>query len=387
MEEFLAAAVIFAGISLGNFWLILAGALMLILLSAMALFARRKLHKIPHIVRSDKNPILKPIHEHPWESEAVFNPAALYEDGKVHLLYRALGHDGVSRIGYAWSTDGIHFERLPHPVFVPYTDEPKVAEKFRNPFAPEKKYNPDVFASGGGWGGSEDPRLVLIDGRVYMTFSMFESWQSMRMCVTSIDRESFLDKRWHWNRYFCISPKEQTNKNWVLFPEKINGKFAILHALTPDILINYADSLEDFKEHPIQSNNHRGGRKGFWDGFVRGASAPPLKTKYGWLLFYHGMDPAHPDVGYKVGAMLLDLKDPTKILYRSAEPILTPDKWYENDWKAGVVYASGAIIKDGTLFLYYGGGDKTVSVATAPVERFLKELMQGRHATLEKVRV
>jgi predicted GH43/DUF377 family glycosyl hydrolase len=86
------------------------------------------------------------------------------------------------------------------------------------------------------------------------------------------------------------------------------------------------------------------------------------------------MDPAQGP-GYKVGAMLLDLDDPTKVLHRSDAPVLEPTEWYENDWKPGVVYASGAVIKDGTLFVYYGGGDKTVNVATAPLEPFLKKLL------------
>jgi predicted GH43/DUF377 family glycosyl hydrolase len=99
------------------------------------------------------------------------------------------------------------------------------------------------------------------------------------------------------------------------------------------------------------------------------------------------MNPDDDGIGYKVGAMILDFDDPTKILYRSSKPILVPTEWYENDWKAGVVYASGAVVKDGTLFLYYGGGDKTISVATAPLERFLRELASGENAVLEAATV
>jgi len=194
------------------------------------------------------------------------------------------------------------------------------------------------------------------------------------MAVTSLPLPQFLQKEWDWAQHYFISPAEETNKNWVLFPEKIHGQFAILHALSPRIMVAYADSLEEFERHPIKSNNQRTGRAGMWDSFVRGAGAPPIKTPFGWLLFYHGTN-HDQGVGYRIGAMLLDTDDPTKVLYRSHEPLLSPETPYENDWKAGVIYASGAVVKDGMLFLYYGGGDKTVNSAKVPLEKFLSEFM------------
>jgi len=83
---------------------------------------------------------------------------------------------------------------------------------------------------------------------------------------------------------------------------------------------------------------------------------------------------------YKLGALLLDSKDPRKILYRSRYPVLEPDKWYENDWKPGIIYASGAVVKGGTLFIYYGGGDKHIGVASTNLEEFVKKLMNNEHA-------
>ena len=88
------------------------------------------------------------------------------------------------------------------------------------------------------------------------------------------------------------------------------------------------------------------------------------------------MDHKNPD-RYKMGAMILDLKDPTKVLYRSAEPILEPEEWYENEgYKSGVVYSCGAVVKDGVLFVYYGGADKVSCVATADLNLFLEELVR-----------
>jgi predicted GH43/DUF377 family glycosyl hydrolase len=93
-------------------------------------------------------------------------------------------------------------------------------------------------------------------------------------------------------------------------------------------------------------------------------------------VLYHAND-AHEPHKYKVGAMLLDLVDPTKVLYRAAKPIISPDEYYENHGKPGIVYAAGAVVRDGMLFVYYGGADKVVCVATAPLAEFLDALIHG----------
>lgn len=332
----------------------------------------------PVLRRHPMNPVISPLADEPWQTAGTFNPAAVLHGSKVHLFYRALGEDGISRIGYALSHDGLEFERWSRPVydhgagFVPETTRLQT-------------YSRAVHASGGGWGGTEDPRAVIIDDQLFLTFGVFESWQSLRMAVTSIPLAELHAKRWVWSSPLIISPPNETHKNWVLFPEKIRGKFAILHALTPTVQIEYVEQLSDLSNNPIRSNNQRDGRPDAWDGFVRGAAAPPLKTDYGWLLLYHGMDPAEPSIGYKVGAMLLDLDDPTKILHRSHRPLLVPDEWYENDWKPGVVYASGAVVQGDTLLIYYGGGDRHVCVASAYLPDFIAELRGNQAVHLEEV--
>jgi predicted GH43/DUF377 family glycosyl hydrolase len=99
-------------------------------------------------------------------------------------------------------------------------------------------------------------------------------------------------------------------------------------------------------------------------------------TSEGWLLLYHAIDRRDPGK-YKLGAMILDARNPEKVLYRSAEPVLSPDMHYENDGKPGVVYASGAVIRKDTLYIYYGGGDKVVCVATAHLPTFLDQIKHG----------
>ena len=330
------------------------------------------------LARVPENPILSPIDSSWWQSQGVFNPAAVYEGGRVHLLYRALGNDGVSRIGYASSADGIHFdERLPYPVFTPSRD---FTVAHAGKVYPALSYNTQTYASGGGWGGSEDPRIVRLDEHLYMTFTAFDGWGFLRMAMSSISAKDFIEKTWKWNAPVLLSPPNEINKNWLIFPEKINGKYAILHSVTPKIKIEYVDSMDHFNGHRfIKGSVRSGGRKGHWDSIVRGAGAPPLKTACGWLLLYHGFDERHPDIGYKVGAMLLDLKDPTRVLYRSSAPILESKEWYENDWKPGVTYASGAVILHDDLMVYYGGGDKHIAVAKINLEDFLHTLMNPKN--------
>jgi beta-1,2-mannobiose phosphorylase / 1,2-beta-oligomannan phosphorylase len=239
-----------------------------------------------------------------------------------------------------------------------------------------KTYNPAYYTSGGGWGGSEDPRTVMINNKVYMIYVAFEGWDSVRMALTSIKLNDFKKGKWNWRKPRMISPPGTVAKNWVIFPEKINGKFAILHGVTPDILIDYVDNLDTLGDGSfIISKSPRGGRKNFWDNRVRGAGPPPVKTDKGWLLLYHAMDINDPNK-YKLGAMILDLNDPTKIIYRSPQPILNPDMHYENDGKPGVIYATGAAIINNDLFVYYGGGDKHVCIAQTPLDELLNWLVR-----------
>src|SRR6185437_14522070 len=93
-----------------------------------------------------------------------------------------------------------------------------------------RRYSPVLYPSGGSWGGCEDPRMVVIDGRVYVTFNMFENW-ILRVAYISISEEDFIAKRFHhWEGPYILSHGKR-DKNWVLFPEKINGQFAVLHSI------------------------------------------------------------------------------------------------------------------------------------------------------------
>lgn len=335
-----------------------------------------KINHLPHpdgldISRHHANPIIAPSPLSHWEAIGTFNPAAVKDDEeRVHLLYRAIGADGLSRIGHTSSRDGKHFyKRSEHPVFNLQTED--VTPRKSEP----AEYNPNVYTSGGGWGGCEDPRAVRIGNRVYMMYTAFQGWHNVRMAITSISLDDLKKERWHWSFPQYMSAPNEVHKNWVLFPEKINGKYAVLHSLSPKVMIDYVDDLKHpAKNGYIKSKKPSGGRPGHWDNWMRGTATPPIKTKNGWLVLYHAMDRRDPDK-YKLGALLLDLKNPTKITHRSPSPILNPDMCYENDSKPGVVYATGAVVKDDDLYIYYGGGDRHVCLAHTPLQQLIEWLV------------
>lgn len=333
--------------------------------------------------RPTSNPVLKPITRHSWEAFATFNPAAIVLDGRIHLLYRAQGYDGLSVLGYAVSTDGIHIdERHSEPVFVPSQ-------------AGHGKYGDKGYTnvSGGGTGGCEDPRLIEIDGTIYLIYVSFDGVHPPGVALSYISKKDFVAKRFRFSRPKLISRPGQIQKNWVLFPKKIDGKYAVLHGISPKIRIEYIDdpkALGDGKFIESLSSHGGGGyveatRLRAWDNIVRGAGAPPLWTPHGWLVFYHGMDMRDPGK-YKVGAMLLDLEHPENVLRRSLEPVLEPETEYENGGhKRGVIYVCGAVIKDGRLFVYYGAADCTSAVAVADAETFLQSLLKEEAPVLKKM--
>jgi predicted GH43/DUF377 family glycosyl hydrolase len=336
--------------------------------------------------RSEKNPLLEPVTRHSWEAFATFNPAALVLDGRVHLLYRAQGYHGLSVLGYASSADGIHIdERSLEPVFEPL----RAFETGIDTLKRERQ----VYVSGGGTGGCEDPRLVEIDGVVYLIYIAYDGSRPPGIALTTLSKSDFLKKNWQWTRPKLISQPGCIQKNWVLFPRKIDGKYVILHGLSPRIRLEYVDDIKELGDGKyVESLSSHGGqgyveakRLHAWDNIVRGVGAPPLWTEHGWLVFYHGMDMRDPGK-YKVGVMLLDLKNPELILRRSLEPVLEPETAYENGGhKRGVIYVCGAVIKENQLFVYYGAADHTSAVAVAPLETFLQSLLKEKVPKLRKM--
>lgn len=343
---------------------------------------RKKQVSVAALVRHEENPIISPKAENGWEAWQTFNPGVILLNDKVHFLYRAIGEDGISRFGYAASNDGFYIdERLSYPV---YPVRNKIANGvYEHRLKQGHSFNVFSYFSGGSFGGAEDPRIVRVNEEnvIYVTYTACD--EGLRMALTSIKVNDFLNKRWKWKPPILISPPGEVHKNWVIFPEKINGKYAILHSLNPEILIDYLDDLNFDDRTYIKSCYNGTIRKNYWDSWVRGAGAPPIKTEHGWLVFYQAMG-AHDFSKYKVGVMLLDLNDPTKILHRLKEPVLEPSEFYENvGFKSGVVYVTGAVVKDGLLLVYYGGADSYVCVASAPFEEFVEAIVKDTKPKLQ----
>lgn len=332
------------------------------------------------LTKAQENPILEPIPERSWESKATFNPAAIKENGKIHLIYRAVGDSDTSVIGYATTTDGINIEeRSTFPIYAP-------KEPFECPPGGKPTFSSQFISGGGGYGGCEDPRVTKIDDRIYMTYVAFDGCNPPRVALTSIKVDDFNKKNWHWEKSVLISKPGIVDKNACILPEKINGKYVVFHRVFPDILIDYEDDLKfDGKTRFLKGEHKISPRKNFWDSRKVGVGAPPIKTKYGWLLIYQAV--GNQDASrYKIGAMLLDLNDPTKVLYRCKKPVLEPNQRYENEgWKYGVVYPCGAVNHNENLFVYYGGADKVICVAKSNLNKFIYDLTHGQKPRLESI--
>jgi predicted GH43/DUF377 family glycosyl hydrolase len=313
------------------------------------------------------NPIIRPDDGQPWDNYQAFNPAAILLENRVHLIYRAIGDDRISRFGYASSEDGCTVtERLTNPVY-------------RHPVTSSHPF-PAACSSGGGFGGAEDPRLVRVgdDDILYMTYTACDD--GIRMAITSIAVDDFLRKDWKWKQPAIISPPGQIHKNWVIFPEKIGGKYAVLHSLNPRVMISYHESFDVKPGDYLNSYDSTFSvqRNSSWDTVVRGAGAPPVKTEKGWLLFYHAMN-GHDYGQYKVGAMLLDLQNPEKVIARSPFPVLEPQAVYEKSgFKPGVVYLTGAVVRDGRLLVYYGASDSYVCTAECRLDEITDTLVREK---------
>lgn len=351
--------------------------------------------------RSMKNPIIKP-RPYAWESWATFNPTAVEVNGRVHLIYRAIGGGDVSVLGYASSLDGYNIdERLTHFIYRRFNPSFMVG-------------NPLGYSSGGGLGGgTEDPRATVVGDRLYVFYNAFDNWSSCRVAMVSIDLDDFKNKRWNkWSHQIFLSPPNEINKAWVLFPEKINGKFAIIHDIWPSVSVKYFDSFDEFEKGQVEIKQNwdrwfhdripghwvyihpgsDGGRfvnpealkKNIWtdiekDVWIRNPGPSPMKTKEGWLVLFHAMEARHPG-RFKLFAMLLDLKDPTRVLHKSAGPVLEPNEHYEGN----IIYSCGAVIKSGRLFVYYGGGDSVIGVASIKLQELLDDLRRHKEIKLKK---
>ncbi|MEA2715031.1 MAG: beta,2-mannobiose phosphorylase / 1,2-beta-oligomannan phosphorylase [Candidatus Parcubacteria bacterium] len=301
----------------------------------------------PIIKRFPGNPIITPRPGILWESKGTLNPGAIDLGGKIHLLYRAVSADNISTIGYAVSSDGLSIDERPEkPIYFPRAD----------------------FESK----GCEDPRLVLINDRVYMAYSGFDGG-TPRVAVSSISSKDFLARKWgSWTAPEVITPPSVPNKDAAILPEPMMGGYMVFHRVRESVCADYVASLDFSRYKVTQCIEIITPRRGMWDGGKVGISAPPVKTKHGWLLLYHGVSWS---TTYRVGAVLLDLKDPTIVKARTAIPLFEPQEQYENKGTVNnVVFPCGLVVRGTTAYMYYGAADDVVGVATMKMATLLRTL-------------
>ncbi len=292
--------------------------------------------------RFEHNPILKPIKNNAWESQAVFNAAAVYGNGLVHIVYRAQGEDYVSRLGYATSNDGFTIrERLDTPIFNPINH----AER----------------------DGCEDPRLSIIDDQVLMAYTAFRNHDYpiiFQISLTSINLRDFLNREWNWKERILPFPGVR-NKDALILPRKVDGKYVMFHRIEPSICVAYSEDLKQWYGYKSIMEP----RDKMWDSLKIGAAGTPIELNEGWLFIYHGVD---HDKHYSLGAALLDKSNPEKVLYRSEKPILTPCEGYECvGLVPNVVFSCGNVQLDDQVIVYYGGADKVLCGASYELNELL----------------
>jgi len=300
-------------------------------------------------VRAKENPILSPIPQHSWENKAVFNAATIDIDDTIHIVYRALGDDGIARLGYAATKNGVKItERGSEPIYAPRAD----------------------FESR----GCEDPRLTRIGQTIYMVYTAFDGQNPWRAALTSISVKDFVAKKWNkWTPPQLTTPDRVQDKDTCILPEKIGGQYMWMHRIDPLICADFLDSLDFKKSRLTRCIEIMGPRAGMWDSTKIGIAGPPIKTKKGWLLIYHGVSKTST---YRLGAVLLDLKNPSVVLSRSVDTIFEPLEDYEkNGMVRNAVFSCGAVLRGDTILVYYGGADTVLGVAKISLKKLLDILL------------
>jgi predicted GH43/DUF377 family glycosyl hydrolase len=317
--------------------------------------------------RSEENPILIPFSENEWEADGAFNGCPVHDGGKIHFVYRAVSPpqniDGfelpISTVGYALSSDGIHF---------------KNRHQFIKPDSEWDKF------------GCEDPRVTKMNGKFYIFYTALSNFPFCADCIKvglaiTTDFKKIKEKH-------SVTPFNA--KAMSLFPDKVAGRYAVVLSVNTDlpptrIAVAYFD-----REEQMWSPT-------YWEGWYSllndniiplqrsprdhiEAGAPPIKTKYGWLLIYsYIQNYFSPPAVFGIEAALLDINNPQRIIARTDKPLLVPQEEYEKYGKVpNIVFPTGAIVKEGTLYIYYGAADTTCAVASCKLETLLEDMLETK---------
>ncbi len=337
-------------------------------------------------IRHPENPIVVP-GVYDWRQAVTFNPGVIYDEGRFYMYERTAGslRPFHCYIGMLESDDGIHFTQV--------GDQPV--------------WTPEM--AGSQHGSVQDPRVVKIDGRYYMTYAFRPyAWNSHPTGIgvpesfepvfpgfsgrpeDNMTRSGIAvsDDRVQWNHLAWATPADLDDRDVILFPEKIKGRFALLRRPLqfvgpdygtdyPGIWICFSEDLETWTEPTLLIKPEFA-----WEDNRIGGSTPPLRTEAGWLVFYHGVenqDPATRRVCYRLGAMLLDLDDPTRVLARTSNFLMEPETYYEKFglYIPNVIFPTANVIKDGLVYLYYGVCDTAIALATVPLDELVARVLAG----------
>lgn len=299
--------------------------------------------------RHNNNPIID------WnptkKSARIFNSAVLpYEDGFIGV-FRADHKNGRPQLHLGRSTDALNWDIEDEEIH--WLDEQG------NDYQPSYAY---------------DPRLVKIDDTYYIVWCCDFGGAALGLGMTK-DFKTFVRLE---------NPFIPFNRNGVLFPRKVNDKFLLLsrpsdsgHTPFGDIFLSESPDLVHWGRHRRVMTK---GGQGWWQGTKIGSGATPIETSEGWLMFYHGVSGTCNGFVYSMGAAILDKDNPSKVLYRTRDYLLTPEKEYEITGFVPNVAFPCATLQDpetGRIAIYYGAADNYVAVAYAQVDELVKYIKEN----------
>jgi predicted GH43/DUF377 family glycosyl hydrolase len=323
-----------------------------------------------------------------FECQGVFNPATIAANGKIHLFYRAINKNNTSSIGYC---------------------------EFLSPNEITIRTNKPILSSSKSYEavGIEDPRIVYIDDTYYLTYTAYDGNNAFGALMTSKDLKSFqrqgiLVPKFTYNDFNsilkqCSDIKDKYlrfvkflhkrigkkkgdelfiwDKNVVFFPRKINGQFAFLHRIYPDIQISYFTDFKDLTKEYWESYLINIKKftvlesKFLFEASYIGSGCPPIETSEGWLLIYHGVEDTKEGYIYHACAALLDLKNPTLEIGRLTTPLFSPElDWEKRGNVNNVVFPTGSILINDRLYIYYGAADTRIGLASVSLTELINQL-------------
>jgi predicted GH43/DUF377 family glycosyl hydrolase len=300
--------------------------------------------------RYSGNPIIRP-HDVPKMVNAVFNPAATVFEGRTLLLLRVEYRTGLSSLVAATSDDGLTGWEVD----------------------PQRGLHPLVNSFEEHW-GVEDARITRVGDEYFVVYVGYSAGGPLVLLATTRDFT-------RWERHGVLMPPE--DKDAALFPTRFDGRWALIHRPAPSVpglgahmWLSFSPDLRHWGDSRVLLPARRGG---WWDANKIGLGPPPLLTRQGWLLCYHGVRVTASGSIYRLGLALLDRDDPTKVLARGNEWVLAPHEPYERGGDVpDVVFPCGWVLRDDgdTLHLYYGAADTVVCVAETSVTALLDHLEQ-----------